>query len=178
MEIKQRGMARWRLCTVNDSHKQKEDDWHKDDCIQPTTNTKKRRQLAKRCMCTVSTTHTIKEMLIGTMTLASSQHLTQTKRRRLAQWRLCTLLTVQTVETHTNKQTNSRHLRHRKRRRLGEWRAIGLYTFTKWRLHPVNNSHKQTDKQRKRRLAKWPCTSTVHFHKQTAHNSHKQKEDD
>ena len=144
MEIKQRGMARWRLCTVNDSHKQKEDDWHKDDCIQPTTNTKKRRQLAKRCMCTVDNSHNQRD--VDWHNDACFQPTTHTNKKKTTSSMTlmytfdCTDCTLLTVETHTNKQTNSRHLRHRKRRRLGEWRAIGLYTFTKWRLHPVNNN--------------------------------------
>ena len=36
-QTKRRQLAQIRLFTVNNSHKQKEDDWHKDDCIQTTS---------------------------------------------------------------------------------------------------------------------------------------------
>ena len=139
-------MARWRLCTVNNSHKQKEDDWHKDDCIQPTTNTKKRRQLAKRCMCTVDNSHNQRDVdwhneacfqpttHTNKKKTTSSMMLTQTKRRRFAKWRFdFTLLTVLKT-TCTMTFVHSPRLWQTKRRQLAQ---IRLFT--------ANNSHKQKE---------------------------------
>ena len=115
-----------------------------------------------------------------TLSQTNSPQLTQTKRRRLAQWSLCTFLTVQ---THTNKQPTPQ-----------TWRALWLYTLTKrcctlltvqtvhfwlYRLFTVdctdctlltlqNHPNKQTNSwnlihRKRRRLANF-FTLTIHFY--------------
>ena len=79
-----------------------------DACIRSTTHTNKQKK---------KTTSKMTLHFDCTLSQTNSPQLTQTKRRRLAQWSLCTFLTVQ---THTNKQPTPQ-----------TWRALWLYTLTK-----------------------------------------------